>query len=169
MHRLTIAIAAAFLAMGCAAEADELPAPALELTGRVVDAANIIGAETEAQLVGELETLESDTGVQLVVATTPSLEGRSIDAYSLDLANAWALGSAERNDGLMVLVAPTERQVRIEVGLGLEESVTDAEAQAIIDEAMSSAFRSGDFDGGIIDGVERLKLEVAPQDLKEAA
>lgn len=173
--RLTLVCAATCLTLGCAAEAEDNPqaqstdAPALELTGRVVDAASIISAGVEADLTAKLEALESDTGVQLVVATTPSLDGREIDAYSLDLANAWGIGSAERDDGLLLLVAPNERQVRIDVGYGLEASVKDEEAAAIIYEAIVPEFRTGDFEAGIAKGVDRLVLEVTSIELKEAA
>ncbi len=165
---------AALLLTGCAAEA-EAPAtaqaapPALELSGRVVDAADIITDPKEAELTQTLETLEKDTGVQMVVATTPNLNGRTISDYSLDLANSWGLGSAERDDGLLLLVAPTERRVRIEVGYGLEASVRDEEASFIIQNGILPHFRSGEYEIGITAAVDALIREVTPYELKEAA
>ena len=165
---------AALLLTGCAAEA-EAPAtaqaapPALELSGRVVDAADTITDSKEAELTRTLETLEKDTGVQMVVATTPSLNSRRISDYSLDLANSWGLGSAERNDGLLLLVAPTERRVRIEVGYGLEASVRDEEALFIIQNEILPHFRSGEYETGITAAVDALIREVTPYELKEAA
>ncbi|MEO0906145.1 MAG: TPM domain-containing protein [Pseudomonadota bacterium] len=164
---------AALLLTGCAAEA-EAPAtaqaapPALELSGRVVDAAKITDPK-EADLTRTLETLEKDTGVQMVVATTPSLNGRTITDYSLDLANSWGLGNAERDDGLLLLVAPTERHVRIEVGYGLEASVRDEEASFIIRNEILPHFRSGEYETGITAAVDALIREVTPYELKEAA
>jgi uncharacterized protein len=169
--RLSIVTAAACFTIGCATEAESSasPSPALELTGRVVDTAEIISAEVEVQLADRLEFLEKDTGVQLVVATAPSLDGREIDTYSLDLAKAWGIGSAERDDGLLLLVAPNERKVRIEVGLGLEASVNNEEAAKIIYDDIIPHFREGDYEAGITAGVDSLIREVAPGRSRKAA
>ncbi|MDJ0642188.1 MAG: TPM domain-containing protein [Erythrobacter sp.] len=161
---------AALLASGCAADAEETAIePALELTGRVVDAAEILSPASESEITTTLRKLEDDTGVQLVVATTPDLKGYEIAAYSYDLATAWGLGSAERHDGLLMLVAPNERQIRIEVGRGLEASVKDEEAAFIIHDDILPHFREGDFEKGVAAGVDRLVDEVTPYELKEAA
>jgi uncharacterized protein len=163
---------AALLAVGCAAEAQEgaaEPKPALELTGRVVDAASILSPDFEQRLTARLAELEKDTLVQLVVATTPDLEGRKIDAYAFELGNSRGLGDQERDDGLLLLVASNERRVRIEVGRGLEASVRDQDATAIIQNAILPHFRSGDFESGIDAGIEGLVREVTPVPMKEAA
>lgn len=144
-------------------------APALELTGRVVDAAAILSPEFEQYMTARLALLEEETEVQLVVATTPDLGGRKIEDYSLDLAKAWGLGDAHRNDGLLLLVAPNDRKLRIEVGLGLESSVRDEDAAAIIQNDIVPHFRSGQFERGIDAGVEALAREVTPVPMKEAA
>ena len=165
---------AELLVMGCAAGV-ETPAtaqaapPALELSGRVVDAADIIAGPKEAELTRTLAMLEKETGVQIVGATTPSLNGRTITDYSLDLANSWGLGNAERDNGLLLLVAPTERRVRIEVGYGLEASVRDEEASFIIQNEILPHFRSGEYETGITAAVDALIREVTPYELKEAA
>ena len=169
--RLPALCLAACLIAGCAAEAEvaEAPEPALELTGRVVDAADILSDRFERDLTAELAQLEEETLVQLVVATTPGLEGRTIEVYALELGNAWGLGDAERNDGLLLLVAPNERQVRINVGLGLEETIRGEEAKIIIDNSMIPHFRRGDYEAGIAAGVEGLAREVAPFAMEQAA
>lgn len=161
---------AALLSAGCAAEAEE-PAtqPALELTGRVVDAADILSPAFEAEMTTTLEQLEDDTGVQLVVATTPDLKGQEIEVYSFNLAVAWGIGSSERDDGLLMLVAPNDRQIRIEVGKGLEASVKDEEAGFIIHDDIIPQFQKGDFEAGIAAGVGRLIEEVTPYEFKKAA
>ncbi|MEL6486322.1 MAG: TPM domain-containing protein, partial [Pseudomonadota bacterium] len=97
------------------------------------------------------------------------LTGKDIAAYSLDLANSWGIGSEERDDGLLLLVAPNERQVRIEVGYGLEASVKDEEAAEIIANQIIPHFRESDYEGGIEAGVGALIDEVTPFELKEAA
>ena len=170
MARSLFCALAALLTLGCAAEAEPAEAlPALELTGRVVDAAAILPPEFEERLTARLAHLEQQTGVQLVVATTPDLEGRKIEAYALDLANGWGLGDSRRNDGLLLLVAPAERNVRIEIGSGLEASIRDEEAATIIRDAILPHFRTGDFVGGIKAGVTGLAIEVTPVPMKEAA
>lgn len=168
MLRSLFLLAAALLMPGCATEAQEEP-PALALTGRVVDAAKVLSPECKERLTTRLAALEKDTGVQLVVATTPDLAGQTIEAYSFALANAWALGDGRRNDGLLLLVAPSDRKVRIEVGLGLEASVRDEDAAAIIRDAILPRFRRNDFDGDVEAGVDGLAREVAPLPMKEAA
>ncbi len=170
MGRLLLLAFAALLTIGCAAEGqDAQAAPALTLTGLVVDGAAILSPEFEQRLTARLAALEQETKVQLVVATTSDLEGRDIAAYALDLANGWGLGDKDRDDGLLLLVAPTERKVRIEVGRGLEASVRDEDAAAIIREDILPHFRDGQFEAGITDGVEGLAREVTPIPMKAAA
>ena len=161
----------ALFATACVGEAQpaESAEPALELTGRVVDAGQILTPEFEERMTATLAQLEADTQVQLVVATTPELAGEDIAAYSLDLANNWGIGNEERDDGLLLLVAPNKRQVRIEVGYGLEASVKDEEAAEIIATQIIPHFRASDYEGGIEAGVDALIDEVTPIELKEAA
>jgi len=169
--RFAVTCIAACLIAGCAAGAEvaEAPEPALALTGRVVDAADILSDAFERDLTADLAQLEEDTLVQLVVATTPGLEGRTIEGYALELGNAWGLGDAQRNDGLLILVAPNERLVRIEVGLGLEEAIRDEEAKIIIDSSIIPHFRKGGFEAGIAAGVEALAREVSHLPMEQAA
>ena len=130
----------------------DLPA----LTGRVVDQANIIPFATRTQIETKLTALEDKSGIQLVVATVPSLQGSDIETFSVDLARAWKLGEAKKNNGLLLLVAPNERKVRIEVGYGLEGTMTDALSSVIIQSAIVPKFRSGDYAGGIVAGVDAI-------------
>jgi uncharacterized protein len=165
LRHTSILILALIFAAGCKrVETAPKLKPALELTGRVVDAANLLTPETEARLTAKLAAAENDFGPQMVVATTPSLGGRKIEAYSLDLARAWAIGDKKRNDGLILLVAPNERKVRIEVGLGLEGSFSDAFAQTILEENILPLFKGSEFDAGVEAGVDRMinKMKAAP-------
>ena len=155
-------------AVACSAP-EAAPQPALELTGRVVDAADILSASTESDLVDKLERLENDTRAQLVVATTPDLKGYGIDDYALKLGNAWGVGDSERHDGLLLVVAPNERKVRIEVGLGLETVVTDEEAADILENDILPHFRQGDYAEGIARGVDGLSEELSAEPMRKAA
>lgn len=141
----------------------------LELTGRVVDAAAILSPAFEQSLAAKLDHLEAETQVQLMVVTTPDLQGNDIADYSSELARDWGIGSRERHDGIMLLVAPNERKVRIEVGYGLEASVRDEEAGAIIRDAILPHFSHSEYETGVNAAVERLIDEVTPFELKEAA
>jgi uncharacterized protein len=140
----------ALLCAGFAAIAAALPA----LTGRIVDQANIIAPATRSALEQRLADLEAKSGIQLVVATVTSLEGEEIEPYANELFRAWKLGEKTKNNGVLLLVAPTERRVRIEVGYGLEGTLTDALSKVIIANAIAPRFREGDFGGGISRGVD---------------
>ena len=145
---LVIALAALWASAALAA-ADFPP-----LTGRVVDQANILSPVTKADLERKLADLEQKSRIQLVVATVPSLGGEEIEPYANELFRAWKLGEAKDNNGALLLVAPKERRVRIEVGYGLEGTLTDAVSSIIISNAIAPRFRSGDFNGGVTRGVD---------------
>ena len=141
-----------------AAACDRSPAPPvklvaadrdLALTGRVVDQADLLTPVQEMQLARKLEALEKEVGPQYVVVTVASLGGRPIEDYSLDLARRWGIGHKDRDDGLMLLVAPSERKVRIEVGLGLERRVTNGYAAEVIRDQALPRFKAGRFPEGI--------------------
>ena len=132
-----------------------LAAPAFpELTGRIVDAANVIPQATRAALEPKLEELETKSGIQLVVATVRSLDAQAIEPYANELFRHWKLGEATQNNGVLLLVAPNERKVRIEVGYGLEGTLTDALSKIVIANAIAPRFKAGDFGGGVERGVE---------------
>lgn len=130
--------------------------PAIELTGRVVDQAGLLTDEAEKKLSEQLEILEATSGPQFVVVTTKSLDGRKIENFSLDLARAWRVGHADRDDGVILLVAPNERKVRIEVGYGLEGSLSDPFCAKVIRETMLPHFANNEMETGIVAGADRL-------------
>ena len=124
------------------------------LSGRVVDQANVIPADARSAIETKLADLESKSGIQLVVATVNSLEGQEIEPYANGLFRTWQLGEKTKNNGVLLLVAPNEHRVRIEVGYGLEGTLTDALSSVIIANAMTPRFKTGDFAGGISRGVD---------------
>jgi uncharacterized protein len=128
------------------------------LSGRVVDQAQILDAAARTRIDGKLEQLESKTSIQLVVATLRSLQGYDIADYGYRLGRSWGIGQKGKNNGAILLVAPNERKVRIEVGYGLEGTITDAVSRLIIENAILPRFRTGDFPGGIERGVDDLVL-----------
>lgn len=141
-----------------------MPRPALAdpafpaLTGRVVDDANLLSPEDERDLAETLKQLEEKSSDQLVVVTLPSLQGYTIEDYGYRLGRHWGIGTKELNNGVLLIVAPNERKVRIEVGYGLEPILTDALSRVIIDNAILPRFRTGDFSAGIKEGVENIEL-----------
>jgi uncharacterized protein len=124
------------------------------LSDRVVDQANVMTAESRGGLESRLKDLEDKSGIQLVVATVKSLQGSDIESYANGLFRFWKLGQAQKNNGVLLLVAPTEHKVRIEVGYGLEGTLTDAFSSVIISSAIIPRFKTGDFSGGIERGVD---------------
>jgi uncharacterized protein len=139
------------------------------LTGRVVDGANILSPQAETELTGKLAKLEQTTGRQLVVATLPSLQGYEIEDYGYQLGRAWSIGEKGKNSGVILLVAPTERKVRIEVGYGLEPILTDALSSVIIQSAVLPKFKAGDLEGGVVAGTDAVIQQLAlPEDQAKA-
>src|SRR6516164_3480446 len=124
------------------------------LTGRIVDQANVIPADTRSAIEPKLAELEDKSGIQLVVATVTSLDGQEIEPYANDLFRSWKLGEKTKNNGVLLLVAPKERRVRIEVGYGLEGTLTDALSKVIIANAMAPRLKAGNYSGGISRGVD---------------
>ena len=124
------------------------------LTGRVVDQADIIPADVEARLTDKLAALEAKTTDQLVVVTLKSLDGTDIADYGYQLGRHWAIGQKDKNNGVLLIVAPNERAVRIEVGYGLEGDLTDAVTRLIIENAIIPRFKAGDMPDGIERGVD---------------
>lgn len=134
------------------------------LTGRVVDQANVLSPETEAKLTAESAQLEAQTGRQLVVATVPDLQGVEIEDYGYQLLRTWGIGSKEKNDGVILLVAPSERKVRIEVGYGLEPVLTDALSSVILQAKVLPQFRDGHMEAGVVAGAEAVVQQLALPD-----
>ena len=122
------------------------------LTGRVVDQARVLSAGAVAQLTAQLQAHEQATGQQVVVATVSSLQEHEIADYGYQLGRAWGIGQKDKNTGAILLVAPAERKVRIEVGYGLEGTLTDAQSRLIIEREILPAFRAGQMAQGILQG-----------------
>ena len=139
-------------------------------TAPVLDEANIIDAATEAQLTAMLEEFERTNERQFVVVTLPTLQGYEISDYGYQLGRYWGLGDAENNDGIILIVAPNERQMRIEVGYGLEAIMPDGLAFDIIED-MKPYFREGDYSGGIALGAAQIiqQLELPPEEAAAVA
>jgi uncharacterized protein len=141
-----------WLALAAVTFAQTLSFP--QLTGRVVDDAGIFDPATKAALESKLAEFESKTTGQLVVVTLRSLQGTSIEDYGYQLGRRWGIGDKQKNSGALLIVAPNERKVRIEVGYGLEGQLTDAVSKLIIENAIVPRFRAGDIAGGVIRGVD---------------
>lgn len=127
-----------------------------QLTGRVVDNADMLDPETEQVLTEQLAAHEQATGNQIVVVTLPDLQGYSIEDYGYQLGRHWQLGQKDKNNGALLIVAKKERKVRIEVGYGLEGQLTDAVTSSIVHMVILPRFRKNDFNGGIAVGVTRM-------------
>jgi uncharacterized protein len=128
-----------------------------ELTGQIVDNAGLLSAEDKAAILAGLKELEGKSTDQVVVVTVPSLDGYEIEDYGYQLGRKWGIGQAGKNNGILLIVAPKERKVRIEVGRGLEPVMTDLLSTLIIQNAILPAFRKGDFPGGIRAGARDIK------------
>ena len=126
------------------------------LTGRVVDDAHVLSPQTQADLTAKLAALEQKTGDQVVVVTLPSLQGYEIEDYGYQLGRAWGIGQKGKNNGALLIVAPNERKVRIEVGYGLEPVLTDALTSVILQQAVLPKFRAGDVEGGVVAGADAI-------------
>ena len=124
-----------------------------QLSGRVVDEAGLLTTAERQSLTETLQAHEAATGNQVVVVTLKSLQDTPIEEYGYQLGRFWGIGKAGRDNGVLLIVAPTERKVRIEVGYGLEGVLTDATSRVIIERIMTPAFRSGQFGPGIVAGV----------------
>ncbi len=147
---LRLTLVALALAFAPAQAAENFPA----LTGRVVDQAQVLSVAERADLDSKLADLESKSGIQLVVATVSSLDGEELEPYANSLVRAWKLGEAKKDNGVLFLVAPNQHRVRIEVGYGLEGTLTDATSSVIISNAVTPRFKAGDFNGGVARGVD---------------
>ena len=125
-------------------------------TSPVVDQANLLRPEQELDLSSKSENLFRQTGRQFVVATVASLEGRTIEDYGYRLGRQWKIGDEKRDDGVILLVAPKERKVRIETGYGARVFLTDAVSSVIVRESILPAFRRNDYAGGINAGADQI-------------
>lgn len=143
----------------------ELVFPAL--TGRVVDNAGMLSPAQREQLTQRLAALEQATSDQVVVVTLADLQGTTIEEFGYQLGRYWGIGQRGKNNGALLIVAKAERKLRIEVGYGLEDRLTDAQTSVIINQVISPAFRAGDFAQGIIDGVAAILQVLQGEPLPE--
>jgi uncharacterized protein len=157
----------ALILVAAPAAAQDFP----KLTGRVVDAANIIPDADEAALTWKLAALQTASSRQLVVATVPSLQGYAVDDYGYQLGRHWGIGQKSANNGVILLVAPTERRVTIQVGYGLEPVVTDALSHQIIAQQILPAFKANDYPRGINAGADAIiaQLQAPPEQAERTA
>jgi len=132
-----------------------------QLTGRVVDDAHLLTPEQVADLTSKSQALETQTGRQLVVATVPSLQGYPIEDFGYRLGRAWGIGEKGKDNGAILLVAPNEHKVRIEVGYGLTPYLTDAMSGLIIRDAIIPRFKQNDYGGGIEAGADAIIKQVS--------
>lgn len=167
MRAIALVFAALAALIAAPVSAQEFPA----LSGRVVDQANVIPEATEAELTAKLATLEQTTQRQLVVVTLADLQGYDIADYGYQLGRNWGIGDAERNDGALLIVAPNDRKVRIEVGYGLEGYLTDAVSSLIISNSIIPRFKAGDMPGGIVAGTDAIitQLRLPPEEAARIA
>ena len=126
------------------------------LSGRVVDEANILTSAQKQHLTDQLEALEKQTSDQVVVVTLKSLQGNTIEVFGYRLGRHWQIGQKDKNNGVLLIVAPKERKVRIEVGYGLEGTLTDGLSKMIIENDIVPSFKKGNMQEGIIKGTRSI-------------
>lgn len=143
-------IASCWLTFAFPARALDIPEPPQTY---VTDGAGLLSAHSRQRLEEELRAFEERTTNQIVVATFPSLEGESLEDFSISLAEKWKVGDRDRDNGVIFLVFKEDRRMRLEVGYGLEGALPDALAGRILEEVVAPRFRSGDYDAGILQGV----------------
>tara|TARA_A100001391_G_scaffold113484_1_gene76350 strand:+ start:6347 stop:7084 length:738 start_codon:yes stop_codon:yes gene_type:complete len=131
------------------------------LTGRVVDNANLLTPAQRQALTAKLAAEEQATSNQVVVVTVPDLQGYAIEEYGYQLGREWGIGQEGKDNGVLLIIAPNERKIRIEVGYGLEGALTDALSSVIIQREIRPAFRTGDFAAGINAGVDAIRSAIA--------
>jgi uncharacterized protein len=164
MRVLKVGVVLMFWVFALTAQA-ELKFP--ELTGRVVDNAQMIEPAVREQLTQQLNAHEKTTGEQLVVVTLPDLQGTDIADFGYQLGRYWGIGQKDKNNGALLIVARAERKLRIEVGYGLEGRLTDAQSSVIINQVITPAFKAGNFSKGISDGVAAMLVVLGGNPLDE--
>lgn len=151
LHRLFLLLTFVPL-MWCVAAYAQSPDGAPEDQFWVTDQAGVLDIATIKRLTDNAKKMEEQTSHQVVVVTVNSLAGWTVERYGRWLGNRWGVGQADKDNGVVLLVAPNDRRVRIEVGRGLERGITDAVAQSIIDNEILPRFRNDDLQGGIVAG-----------------
>src|SRR5262245_11613334 len=166
---MTSAVAVAALLFALLSPTPALSADIPYLTGRVVDNAQILSPDARIRLTAALKTHEQATSNQIVVLTVPTIQPEGVEEYAVGVFNSWKLGQRERNNGILVVVVPQDRRMRIEVGYGLEPTLTDAVAGAIIRDVMAPAFKRADYDAGVENGVAAIIARLEGRTVAAAA
>jgi len=139
------------------------------LTGRITDNAQLLSPAVSQSLSESLKAHENRTGNQIAVLTIPTIDGESIEEYAVEVFESWKLGQKDKNNGVLIVVVPNDRRMRIEVGYGLEGTLTDGMAGQIIRTVMTPKFKNGDYDGGIADGARAVMEVLEGGELPETA
>lgn len=142
----------------CSTQSLALEPPPLQ--GRVNDLAGLLSPGVRAQLEQQLQELEKSDSTQVVILTVPSLEGDSLEEFSIRVAEKWRIGQQRVDNGVILLVSKAEHKIRIEVGRGLEGKLTDLISGRIIRSDIAPKFKNNDFDGGIAAGVNSITAVV---------
>lgn len=167
LRHLLLLLAAGLAGLAATAQAQDYPA---RPEGPVYDGANILSAGTRAQLDQQLRAYNKETGRAIIVATVPSLGGASIETYATTLfTDKWGIGGAGRDMGLLLLIAPSERKMRIEVGYGLHGYFGGIMAGRVINDVIAPRFKEGNFDAGVTDGVNAILAHLAKSPADAAA
>lgn len=153
-------LAAALLVLLAAADAARAARAVPFLAGRVVDEAAMIPPAARERIEARLRDLEQATGAQVAVLTVETLEGDPLEEFTMRVADTWKLGGQERDDGVLFFVARADRKMRLEVGYGLEDRLTDLRSGRILDEVVKPRFKAGDFEGGIEEGVKAVEAVI---------
>ncbi|HSN44847.1 MAG TPA: TPM domain-containing protein, partial [Casimicrobiaceae bacterium] len=148
-----VAIRVALLLLALVAAAPAVAADVPFMSGRIVDNAELLPRATREKIGATLAAHESATGNEIAVLTVPTLDGESIEGSATRVFDAWKLGKKGNDNGVLLIVVPQDRRLRIEVGYGLEGTLPDVVASRIIRDVMTPAFKGGDYDRGIGDGV----------------
>ena len=127
-----------------------------KLTNPIVDNASLISDGVELNLNQQLMDLSDSTGAQLAILTIPTLDGEVLESYSMKVVEDWKLGSAEKDTGVLLLIALEERSIRIEVGYGLEGVLTDTKCGLIIRNVIAPEFRNGNYQSGIVNAINNI-------------
>ena len=161
---LRFAVLAVVFTVAMFAAAAEVPF----LSGRITDNAEILSQTMRRSLTDLLKAHEDSTGNQIAVLTVSTLGGESIEEYATAVFDAWKLGQKGKDNGVLIIVAPSERRMRIEVGYGLEAKLTDLLAGRIIRNIMTPRFKAGDYDGGVEEGVKAVITALEGGEVPEA-
>lgn len=138
------------------------------LRGRVVDEVGILSSQTREEIATLSTILEQKTSIQLVVVVLKSLEGRAIEEYGVDLARHWKIGQQDKNNGILLILAPSEREVRIEVGYGLEGDLTDAVSKKIIEKTIIPLLKRNEPGQALLKGTEVIvQFFISPEEFKK--